>query len=64
MGHQDANGLYYISDRIKQMIIRGGENIYSVQIVGLPQRASRIPADISIMKTPVLRKTESTTSPA
>lgn len=32
VGHQDEDGIFYISDRIKDMIIRGGENIYPREI--------------------------------
>jgi long-chain acyl-CoA synthetase len=32
VGHLDADGFLYITDRAKDMIIRGGENIYCVEI--------------------------------
>jgi long-chain acyl-CoA synthetase len=32
VGHVDADGFLYITDRKKDMIIRGGENIYCVEI--------------------------------
>ncbi len=32
LGHVDDEGFLYITDRAKDMIIRGGENIYSVEI--------------------------------
>ncbi|HEX5804889.1 MAG TPA: long-chain-fatty-acid--CoA ligase [Macromonas sp.] len=31
-GYRDADGLYYIVDRVKDMIISGGENIYSTEV--------------------------------
>jgi acyl-CoA synthetase (AMP-forming)/AMP-acid ligase II len=31
-GFRDAEGLYYITDRVKDMIISGGENIYSTEV--------------------------------
>lgn len=31
-GHMDRNGYLYLSDRIKDMIISGGENVYSVEV--------------------------------
>src|SRR4051794_15612253 len=31
-GYMDAEGYVYISDRIKDMIISGGENVYSVEV--------------------------------
>jgi long-chain acyl-CoA synthetase len=32
LGHRDAEGLYYIVDRKKDVIIRGGENIYCAEV--------------------------------
>ena len=32
LGRLDADGFLYIEDRIKDMIIRGGENIYSAEV--------------------------------
>jgi long-chain acyl-CoA synthetase len=32
LGHIDEDGYLYIEDRIKDMIIRGGENVYSVEV--------------------------------
>ncbi len=34
IGHQDENGFIYITDRIKDMVIRGGENIASLEVEG------------------------------
>ena len=31
-GHRDADGYVYVTDRIKDMIISGGENIYPAEI--------------------------------
>ena len=31
-GHMDADGYVYVTDRIKDMIISGGENIYPAEI--------------------------------
>lgn len=31
-GHLDADGYLYVADRIKDMIITGGENVYSVEV--------------------------------
>ncbi|CAN5535156.1 class I adenylate-forming enzyme family protein [soil metagenome] len=32
LGHVDDDGFLYITDRVKDMIIRGGENVYCVEI--------------------------------
>jgi acyl-CoA synthetase (AMP-forming)/AMP-acid ligase II len=32
LGRRDADGYYYIVDRVKDMIITGGENVYSVEV--------------------------------
>ncbi len=32
MGHQDEEGFLFVSDRIKDMIISGGENIYPAEV--------------------------------
>ena len=32
VGHLDADGYLFITDRAKDMLIRGGENIYCVEI--------------------------------
>lgn len=32
VGHQDSDGFIYISDRIKDMVISGGENVYPAEL--------------------------------
>jgi acyl-CoA synthetase (AMP-forming)/AMP-acid ligase II len=32
IGHRDAEGFYYVDDRLKDMVIAGGENIYPAEI--------------------------------
>jgi long-chain acyl-CoA synthetase len=32
LGHLDADGFLYVTDRAKDMIIRGGENVYCIEI--------------------------------
>lgn len=32
MGHQDEEGFLFVSDRLKDMIISGGENIYPAEV--------------------------------
>ncbi len=34
LGRVDAGGFLYIEDRVKDMILRGGENVYSVEVEG------------------------------
>jgi long-chain acyl-CoA synthetase len=31
-GYQSANGYFYILDRVKDMIVTGGENVYSGEV--------------------------------
>ncbi len=31
-GYRDKNGFYYVSDRMKDMIVTGGENVYSTEV--------------------------------
>ena len=35
IGYQDAEGYFYIHDRLKDMIVSGGENVYSGEVEGL-----------------------------
>src|SRR5205807_1757034 len=35
IGYQDANGYFYILDRLKDMIVTGGENVYSGEVEAL-----------------------------
>jgi long-chain acyl-CoA synthetase len=32
IGYQDSNGYFYILDRLKDMIVTGGENVYSGEV--------------------------------
>ena len=32
MGYQDSDGYFYILDRLKDMIVTGGENVYSGEV--------------------------------
>ncbi len=32
LGHLDAAGFVYVSDRVKDMVLRGGENIYCIEV--------------------------------
>src|SRR5262249_12753863 len=35
MGYQDGDGYFYILDRLKDMIVTGGENVYSGEVEGI-----------------------------
>jgi acyl-CoA synthetase (AMP-forming)/AMP-acid ligase II len=35
IGYQDSNGYFYILDRLKDMIVTGGENVYSGEVEGV-----------------------------
>jgi long-chain acyl-CoA synthetase len=35
IGYQDSNGYFYILDRLKDMIVTGGENVYSGEVEGI-----------------------------
>jgi acyl-CoA synthetase (AMP-forming)/AMP-acid ligase II len=32
LGRRDADGLHYVVDRVKDLIITGGENVYSIEV--------------------------------
>ncbi|HXK18861.1 MAG TPA: AMP-binding protein [Polyangiaceae bacterium] len=38
VGYRDAEGFFYILDRIKDMIVTGGENVYSAEVEGVIQQ--------------------------
>ena len=68
VGHRDQDGFYYIDDRIKDMVISGGENIYpaevenalydhpavaEVAVIGVPHpRWVEIPIAVVVSRTP------------
>ena len=35
IGYQDSNGYFYILDRAKDMVVTGGENVYSGEVEGI-----------------------------
>jgi len=45
---RDGDGYYYIVDRVKDMIIRGGVNIYPVEVEGVLSRMPAI-ADVAVV---------------
>ncbi|WP_175988773.1 acyl-CoA synthetase [Microbacterium tenebrionis] len=44
LGYVDEDGYIYISDRLKDMIISGGENIYSAEVEGIIMELSEVDA--------------------
>lgn len=51
LGYRDEDGFIYIVDRIKDMIISGGENVYSVEVENVLGTHPQI-ADVAIIGTP------------
>ncbi len=51
VGRIDADGYVQVLDRIKDMIIRGGENIYSLEVEGVLARHPAI-AEVAVVGTP------------
>lgn len=54
MGHQDAEGYFYVDGRRKEMIISGGENIYPAEIENLLAECQDI-AEASVVGRPDAR---------
>jgi fatty-acyl-CoA synthase len=51
VGRADADGYIQVLDRIKDMIIRGGENIYSLEVEGVLARHPAI-AEVAVVGVP------------
>jgi long-chain acyl-CoA synthetase len=51
IGYLDAEGFLYISDRAKDMVIRGGENVYCVEIENVLQEHPEI-AEAAVFGVP------------
>jgi acyl-CoA synthetase (AMP-forming)/AMP-acid ligase II len=51
VGRADANGYVQVLDRLKDMIIRGGENIYSLEVEGVLARHPLI-TDVAVVGVP------------
>ena len=47
-GYRDADGYYYLRDRIKDMVISGGENIYPLEVERILNRHEAI-ADLAVI---------------
>ncbi|MGE3285081.1 MAG: long-chain-fatty-acid--CoA ligase [Pseudonocardia sp.] len=50
-GHVDADGYFYVTDRIKDMIISGGENIYPAEIERVVAEHPSV-ADVAVIGVP------------
>ncbi|MGD9531688.1 MAG: long-chain-fatty-acid--CoA ligase, partial [Pseudonocardia sp.] len=50
-GHVDADGYFYVTDRIKDMIISGGENIYPAEIERVIAEHPSV-ADVAVIGVP------------
>ncbi|AWB88851.1 acyl-CoA synthetase [Salinibacterium hongtaonis] len=51
MGYTDVDGFLFIADRIKDMIISGGENIYPVQVEAVIRELDAV-ADVAVIGVP------------
>ncbi len=51
LGYRDAEGFYYVVDRKKDVIIRGGENVYCAEVEGVLHHHPDI-ADVALIGLP------------
>lgn len=51
VGYRDADGFYYVHDRIKDMIVSGGENVYPAEVEGAIMGCPGV-ADIAVIGVP------------
>jgi long-chain acyl-CoA synthetase len=51
IGHLDAEGYLYLTDRLKDMIITGGENVYPAEVEAVLRQHDRI-ADVAVVGLP------------
>jgi long-chain acyl-CoA synthetase len=51
LGYRDADGFYYVVDRKKDVIIRGGENVYCAEVEGVLHHHPDI-ADVALIGLP------------
>ncbi|ONM46251.1 AMP-binding protein [Nocardia donostiensis] len=51
IGHQDEDGYLYLSDRLNDMVVSGGVNIYPAEIEACISRLSRV-ADVAVFGIP------------
>ena len=50
-GHRDADGYYYVEDRVKDMIISGGENVYPAEVERVIAEYPDV-ADVAVIGVP------------
>ncbi|MBI2708848.1 MAG: long-chain-fatty-acid--CoA ligase [Actinobacteria bacterium] len=50
-GYRDADGYYYLHDRIKDMIVSGGETIYPIEVENVLARHPAV-ADVAVVGVP------------
>jgi long-chain acyl-CoA synthetase len=51
LGHRDADGYLYVVDRLKDVVIRGGENVYSAEVEAVLFEHEAV-ADVAIVGVP------------
>lgn len=51
IGYQDEEGFLFISDRLKDMVISGGENVYPAEVEGVLYKHDAI-AEVAVIGTP------------
>lgn len=51
VGYRDADGFYYVHDRIKDMIVSGGENVYPAEVEGAIMGCPGV-ADVAVIGVP------------
>jgi long-chain acyl-CoA synthetase len=50
-GYRDAEGFLYLHDRVKDMIVTGGENVYPIEVENVLMRHPRV-ADVAVIGVP------------
>ena len=51
VGYRDADGFYFVHDRIKDMIVSGGENVYPAEVEGAIMGCPGV-ADVAVIGVP------------
>jgi long-chain acyl-CoA synthetase len=50
-GYRDAEGFLYLHDRVKDMIVTGGENVYPIEVENVLMRHPQV-ADVAVIGVP------------